>query len=42
MIKDSEDAHVSFGVFESFNTLANSSVSEYRGMEVLKGVKSSF
>lgn len=41
-IKHSEDVHVSFGVFDSFNSLANSSVREYRSLETLKGVKSNF
>lgn len=41
-IKINEDVHVSFGVFESFNSLANANVREYRGLEALKGVKSSF
>ena len=42
MIKTHEEVHVSFGVFESFNSLANAPVREYRGIDTLKGVKSSF
>jgi hypothetical protein len=42
IIKENEDVHVSFGVFEGFNSLANTVISEYRGLENLKGIKTSF
>jgi hypothetical protein len=42
IIKEREDVHVSFGVFEGFNSLANSDIREYRGLDVLKGKKTSF
>lgn len=41
-IKDNEDVHVSFGVFDGINSLANNDIKEYRGLEVLKGIKTSF
>jgi hypothetical protein len=41
-IKTNDNVHVSFGVYEAFNSLANSDVRQYRSLEVLKGVKSSF
>lgn len=34
--------HVSFGVFESFNSLADAKVKDYRLLDTLKGIKSSF
>lgn len=41
-IKQNEEVHVSFGVFEAFNSFAEANVKEYRALETLKGVKSSF
>lgn len=41
-IKSYDSIHVSFGVFESFNMLANTEVNEIRGLELLKGTKTSF
>ena len=42
VIKANEDVHVSFGVFETFNILTESSVKEYRLLECLKVQKFSF
>ena len=43
LIKAPSDAiNVSFGVFEGFNSLATANVRQYRGLESLKIVKSSF
>jgi hypothetical protein len=42
LIKDHDHIHVSFGVFEGFNSLAVTDVKDYRKLEVLKVVKSSF
>jgi hypothetical protein len=42
LIKASEKVNVSFGVYEGFNSLANTDIKQYRGLEVLKVVKSSF
>jgi len=42
LIKTSEKTNVSYGVFEGFSTLAKTAVKEYRGLEVLRVVKSSF
>lgn len=33
---------MSFGVFESFNSLADAKVRDYRLLDTLKGVKSNF
>ncbi len=41
-IKLNENVHVSFGIFETFNALSEAEVKEYRGLEALKGQKSSF
>lgn len=42
IIKNTEEVHVSFGVFESINSLADAKVRDYRLLDTLKGVKSSF
>ena len=42
LIKENEDVHVSFGVYDSFNSLADSSVKEYRLLDCLKMQKTSF
>eukprot|EP00347_Sterkiella_histriomuscorum_P021491 403333793 len=42
IIKNTEEVHVSFGVFESFNSLADAKVRDYRLLDTLKGIKSSF
>jgi hypothetical protein len=42
LINDHEHIHVSFGVYEGLNSLAESDVKDYRKLEVLKMVKSSF
>ncbi len=42
VIKENEDAHVSFGVYESLNTLAEAKVREYRVLECLKVQRTSF
>lgn len=42
MIKENEKVHVSFGVFESLNSLANAEIIEYRTLEALRGKKTSF
>jgi hypothetical protein len=41
-IKENEDVHVSFGVFDSLNSLAETAVTEYRSLECLKVQKTSF
>ena len=41
-IKENEDVHVSFGVFESLNCLADTNVKEYRLLDCLKVQKTSF
>lgn len=41
-IKDNDSVRVSFGVYEQLISLATTHVQEYRGLEALKGVKSSF
>ena len=42
LIKASEDVHVSFGVFESLSSLADSDVTGYRLLSCLKTQKTSF
>ncbi|CDW76050.1 heat repeat-containing protein 6-like [Stylonychia lemnae] len=41
-IQNNEEVHVSFGVFDSLNSLADCQIKNYRLLEALKGVKSSF
>jgi hypothetical protein len=42
VVREHEDVHVSFGVFETLNTLAEASVREYRLLECLRLQKTSF
>ena len=42
LIKESEDVHVSFGVYESLNQLSVSDVHDYRLLECLKIQRTSF
>jgi len=42
VIKNNEEVHVSFGVFDSFDSLSNTNIMQYRILEALKGVKSNF
>jgi len=42
VIKNNEEVHVSFGVFDSFDSLSNANVRDFRLIETLKGVKSNF
>jgi hypothetical protein len=42
VIKQNENAHVSFGVFESINSLAEADVKEYRMLDCLKIQKTGF
>lgn len=41
-IKGNEDVHVSFGVFESLNSLAEADIISYRSLECLKVQRTSF
>ncbi len=41
-IKENEDVHVSFGVFDSLNSLTETEVTSYRSLECLKVQKTSF
>jgi hypothetical protein len=42
VIKENEDVHVSFGVYESLNSLSEVNVKEYRVLECLKVQRTSF
>lgn len=42
IINSNDQVHVSFGVFEALNSLAESEVRSYRMLDCLKGTKSNF